>query len=201
VADLFRDYLATPAVPASLRVAATEALANSTPDAVPFLAGLAGADAEAEVRAAAAWAISIHQSVTDLAPALTLLAERETDEDVRRRLYEALLPQQDIAGDRLLPLVLAEDDIAARVAGFNALGTAARQQPASAAAATFDSTVVPELMRIATNPNSLNIQMRAVFALRRAQTPAAQAALTTISQQAPPQVAAAARHGLPATNG
>jgi len=45
--------------------------------------------------------------------------------------------------------------------------------------------------------NSMNIQMRAVFALRRAQTAAAQNALAAIaSSSAPPQIATAARNGL-----
>jgi HEAT repeat protein len=124
------------------------------------------------------------------------LAERETDADVRRRLYEALLPQAGIPAERLLPIVEAENDIAARVAGFNAIGRVTHQQPASAVATAFDEKIVPALVQIATAPNSLNIQMRAVFALRRAQTTAAQAALATIANSAPPQVATAARHGL-----
>jgi hypothetical protein len=60
----------------------------------------------------------------------------------------------------------------------------------------FDRKIVPELLKIATEPNTVNIQMRAVFALRRAQTPAAQSALVTISQSAPAPVASAAQNGL-----
>jgi len=92
--------------------------------------------------------------------------------------------------------VMAEQDVAARVAGFNALGCAVQQQPASASAGVFDREIVPELLKIATEPNSLNIQMRAVFALRRAQTPEAQGALWKISQSAPAPVASAAQNGL-----
>ena len=51
---------------------AVEALANSSADAVPFLMGLAGADADEDVRAAAAWALSTHDTVTDLGPALAV---------------------------------------------------------------------------------------------------------------------------------
>jgi HEAT repeat protein len=148
------------------------------------------------VRAAAAWAISAHSTVRDIGPALAGLAERETDADVRRRLYEALLSQAGIPAERLLPIVQAENDLAARVAGFNAIGGAANQQLSSAIATAFDEKIVPELVQIATTPNSLNIQMRAVFALRRARTTAAQAALASIASSAPPQVATAARNGL-----
>jgi HEAT repeat protein len=196
VAELFRQYLEAPETPAEMRIAAVEALAHSSPDATPYLFGLAGEDTDADVRASAAWAISIHNSVASFGPGLTDLIERETDEDVRRRLYEALLPQSGIPGERLLPKVRAEEDIEARVAGFNALGRAVRQQPASTVAVAFDTEIVPELVRIATGPNSVNVQMRAVFALRRAQTPAAQSALAEIATKARPQIATAARNGL-----
>ena len=196
VAGTFEKYLAAPEMPRELRVAAVEALASSSVEAVPFLAGIARNDLDAEVRAAAAWSISTHEAVEDLAPTLADLAEREPVPDVRRRLYEALVPQTAIPGVRLLPLVQAEHDIAARVAGFNAVGRVAQQEPSSPVAATFDKDIVPELQQIATAPNSLNIQMRAVFALRRAQTAAAQTALATIAGRAVPQVATAARNGL-----
>jgi HEAT repeat protein len=111
-------------------------------------------------------------------------------------LYEALLPQDGIPSEHLLSTVQAENDIAARVAGFNALGRVAHQQPASAVAAAFDQEIVPELLQIATAPNSLNIQMRAVFALRRARSAAAAAALAEIANTARPQIATAARNGL-----
>jgi hypothetical protein len=67
-------------------------------------------------------------------------------------------------------------------------------------ASAFDKEIVPELLQIATAPNSLNIQMRAVFALRRAQTASAQAALAAIAESARPQVATAARNGLRTAN-
>jgi HEAT repeat protein len=196
VADLFGDYLTAPETPSEMRVVAVEALAYSTKDAVPFLVGFAERDADADVRSSSAWAISLQAQVKNLAPTLADLVQREEDPDVRRRLYEALLPQSDIPATPLLPKVLAEEDIAARVAGFNVLGRAAAQAPASEIAASFDQVIVPELMTIATSPNSLNIQMRAVFALRQAQTPAAQQALAVIASTAPPQIATVARHGL-----
>lgn len=200
VKDTFAEYLTAPETPVEMRVIAAEALAHSNAKAVPFLIDLAKSDVDAEVRASAAWAISAHDSVRDFGPALAELAEKELEVDVRRRLYEAMLPQSAIPAERLLPLVQAEKDISARVAGFNALGRAAAQQPTSRIATTFDQEMVPELMKIATSPNSLNIQMRAVFALRRAQTTAAKAALTEIAKSAQPQVAKAAQNGLRATN-
>jgi HEAT repeat protein len=196
VSASFEQFLSAPANPKQLRVAAIEALAGSSPDAVPFLLGFAGNDNDADVRSGAAWAISVHESVKDLAPTLADLVEREPAADVRRRLYEALLAQDAIPAERLLPTVLAEEDIAARVAGFNAAARAVAQQPGSPTADIFDQQIVPELQQIATTPNSLNIQMRAVFALRLAQTSAAQAALAQIAEIAQPNVATAARNGL-----
>jgi HEAT repeat protein len=196
VASTFEEFLAAPKTLPALRVAAIEALAESSPEAVPFLKELAGRDADSAVRASAAWAISAHDSVKDLGPELASMAEQEPAADVRRRLYEALLVQTDVPAERLLPTVRMEQDIAARVAGFNAVGYGASQQPASVLALTFDEEIVPELLRIATAPNSLNIQMRAVFALRRVQTNPAQAALAVIANSARPEVATAARHGL-----
>jgi len=196
VGTTFEQFLSAPETPPAMRVSAVEALANSSTDALPLLLDVTQRDGSADVRAAAAWSISAHDTVNHLGPALAELAEREPASDVRRRLYEALLPQSEIPAERLLPLVSAEQDIAARVAGFNVIGLAIRQQPASAIAEQFHREMVPELMRIATGENNLNIQMRAVFALRRAQTAEAQAALAVIASKARPQVATAARNGL-----
>ena len=196
VADCFQIYLATPGTPPELRTTAAEALANSSDDAVPFLMSLAANDSDADLRASAAWAISVHDSVHELGSGLAGMVAQEPEAEVRRRLYEALVPQDAIPAEKLLPLILAEEDIATRVAGFNALGCAVRQEPSLPVADRFDREIVPELLKIATEPNSVNIQMRAVFALRRAQTLASQGALMTISKNAAATVASAARNGL-----
>ena len=197
VEGTFKQFLSAPGVPAEKRVVAVEALAYSSVGAVPFLLGFAENDADADVRASAAWAISTHGRYRDIAPMLTDMVEAEPDEDVRRRLYEALLPQSGIPAERLLPSVLDEEDIAARVAGFNALANAASQISSETFTATFDQQIVPELLQIAMADNSVNIRMRAVFALRRAQTDASQAALAEIAKHCSnSQIAEAARHGL-----
>jgi HEAT repeat protein len=197
IADIFEQYLVAPDSPQTMRVAAVEALANSSTEAVPFLLQVTGNDRNPDVRASSAWAISAHDTINDLGPALAELAEREPAADVRRRLYEALVGQSAIPADRLLNLVRNEQDLAARIAGFNALGRVAYQQPGSDVAMAFDQEAVPELLKVAISPNSLNLQMRAVFALRRAQTESAREALKLISNSANPQIATAARNGLP----
>jgi HEAT repeat protein len=199
VAGTFEKVLSAPETPEPMRVTAVEALAYSSKEAVPFLLGVAADDRDPDVRASAAWALSLHGHQNQLGPELFFMAEREEDPDVRRRLYEAMLPQSGILPERLLEKVLAEDDIAARVAGFNALGTAAGRRTSEAVAMAFDQQIVPELLQIATSDNSLNLRMRAVFALRRTQTVSAQAALAEIANTSTPQIAEAARHGLWAT--
>jgi HEAT repeat protein len=196
VANMFEQYVAAPETPSAMRVVAVEALAQSSAEAVPFLLRLADGDSDSEVRASAAWAMSAHHQVENLGPALADLAQKEPAAEVRRRLYEALLPQAGIPSERLLPLVQAEKDVAARVAGFNVVGHLANREPESALALAFDRDIVPELLQIATAPNSVNIQMRAVFALRRAQTGRARAALAEIASGTRPQIALAARNGL-----
>jgi len=196
VAETFEHYIAASGTPPELRVTAVEALAHSSAEAVPFLVQLARSNHDPAVRSSAAWAISAHEPAKDVAPVLADLAAREPEVDVRRRLYEALTPQLDVPAERLLPLVQAERDVTARVAGFNALGSAAQRAPSSPLARAFDAQIVPELVQIATGPNSVNVQMRAVFALRRAQTASAQAALAVIAESAGPQIATAARRGL-----
>ncbi|MEK7952953.1 HEAT repeat domain-containing protein [Luteolibacter soli] len=200
VAPVFRSYLSSPTASGELRIVAVEALAKSSADAVPFLLEVARADTDPEVRASAAWAISTHQTAERFGNRLTEMAEDEAEVEVRRRLYEAMVNQSDTSAGRIFPLVLAEEDTAARIAGLNALGASVHQDPSSSAALDFDERLVPELQRLATSPNSLNLQIRAVFALRRAGTPAAREALARIESDAPPQVASAARNGLRAAS-
>lgn len=196
VAPVFRNFLSSPTATGELRVAAVEALSKSSADAVPFLLDVAGTDADPEVRASAAWAVSTHPTAKQFGSHLNAMVESEADADVRRRLYEALINQSDTSPGRIMPLVLAEENTATRIAGLNALGESLRHDPSAAAAREFDATLVPELQRLATSPNSSNLQMRAVFALRRAATPAARQALAEISRSADPAIATAARNGL-----
>ena len=202
IAETLGEFFSAPDLPAEMRVAAAEALANSSQEAVPFLLALARDDGDANVRAAAAWAVSMHPESNDLGPSLAAMVSSETEADVRRRIYEALLPKQEIPGGTLLPAVLAEQDTAARIAGFNALSRAVAQGPSSATAATFNEQIVPELQRFAASPDAtLNLRLRAIFALRRAsQTPAAQDALTILANDSIPQISQAARQGLRTTN-
>jgi len=63
-------------------------------------------------------------------------------------------------------------------------------------AGQFDKVAVPELQSMAESRNPVNLRMRAVFALRRAGTPGARAALDGISHSTDDSIAQAARNGL-----
>lgn len=197
IEETWREFMGAPDTPAALRSAAVEALANSSLEAAPFLLEMAQSDRDTDVREMAAWAISSHGPDGVLGTQLAELARSEPEADVRRRLYEAMLSRAENPAETLLPVIQSETDIAARVAGFNAAGDAIRRNPSSTLKGVFDAQMVPELTQIALAPGSLNIRMRAVFALRRANIPAAVAALTQISTTETRQIAEAAMHGLP----
>ena len=200
ISPVFSSYLAAPSTTPEIRVVAVEALAYSSDDAIDFLLETAAGDLDPEVRASAAWGVSAHQTVGHLGGPLADMAVSEPVPDVRRRLYEAMLCQVEVPAASVLPAVMAEEDAAARIAGFNVLGNLARQQPSSEARATFDRQVATELRQLATGENSLNLQMRAVFALRRAGTPAAMQALAAIAEEGNERISTAARNGLRASN-
>jgi hypothetical protein len=159
---------------------------------------LAGADPSEDIRAAAAWTVGTHGRTEGAGRQLADLARTEPDTMVRRRLFEAMIPQAGVPAAQVLAQALAEPDVPARVAGYNAAGAAIAGSPGPGAD-DFDSSAVPDLTSIALQPNSLNIRMRAVFALRRAATAGSRAALETIAAaEVPHEVSAAARSGLPA---
>lgn len=199
IEEMWTEYLDASDTPASLRSAAVEALANSSQEAAPFLLRMARSDHDPEIREVAAWALSAHGMNGELGADLADLVHSEPEADVRRRIYEALPAQTDNPAASLLAVIQAEGDIAARVAGFNAIGDVVRRSTPGAIAGLFDAQIVPELTQIALSTESLNIRMRAVFALRRAGTPVAIRALGQISSTETPPIAQAALNGLPTT--
>jgi len=87
--QFFSDYLASPGLTSESKVAALEALGNSTGDVAALVLKYA-VDPDQEVRAAAAWALSATESHTDLAPQLLDLLKAEASPEVRAKLYDAL---------------------------------------------------------------------------------------------------------------
>jgi HEAT repeat protein len=191
------QVLDDPNSPSSVRVAAVDALAGSSPEALPFLKLKAESDLDPRVREMAAWAISALPAEDGaMGPDLARMATAEPEVDVRRRLYEAMPTQAVNPVESLLPQIKNESDLAARVAGYNAVGDAVRRGTSGTLSGQFDTQMIPELTQIAVSGESVNIRMRAVFAIRRAGTPAAQAALQAITQTPNEKIAQAARHGL-----
>lgn len=197
VEALWKDFFLQKAEPSALRAAGAEALAHSTAEAVPLLTELAASDSDPEVREMAAWALSAQPAGGSLGPRLAELVRAEPEPDVRRRFYEAMLVQEQNPAGSLLPSIRNEDDPALLVAALNAVGDQVGRGETASLQQAFETEWIPELISIAESNWSLNLRMRAVFALRRASTAGALQALDHLSRNTTPEIAAAARNGLP----
>jgi HEAT repeat protein len=192
----FRDYLETPGLSAEAKVAAVEALANSSGDAAPFLLNLAG-DPDPEVRAAAAWSLLGAGEDTDLSESLISLLQKEPDATVRSRLYQALGNQETLEASAVLPLVQKETAPGARLEGLALLATACHSAPSEDGLAYFNQTAVPELKQTALSDQSPQNRLSSVTTLIQGGTPESMAALTEISHlSADPRVIEAAQTAL-----
>ncbi|HXZ25114.1 MAG TPA: HEAT repeat domain-containing protein, partial [Nitrospiria bacterium] len=148
----------------------------------PFLLTYLG-DQDADVRAAAAWALSMSDSTNDIGPQLTDALKQETDPVVRTRMYQALGAQPGADPEIILPLVHNESDPTARLAGLTYLAGAVRSSSAPDVTDFFNQTAIPELTHVALQSNSSQNRLGAVIALERAGTTAATSALQQIAQQ------------------
>jgi len=189
-ADLFRQTLADPSLSAEFKAEATESLIKAGKGSLAFLNDLAADHADPKIRASAAWAAGAHPNTGNLGGQLAPLLQSEANDEVRRRLYEAMMRQTDIPAASLLNQALAETGTATRVAAANMLAMALQQSDAdSALQRSYDARVVPQLLDTALSDASLNLRYRAVFALARAGTGTAVGALQTIERQGDPQIA------------
>lgn len=191
---IFRSALNTAELPLDVRVNAVEALSDCPAGAAAFVVEIAASAKEWEIRSGAAWGISKLDSVPGGSGTLLRMAEKERDDVVRRRLYEAMQVHSDVPPERVFDMAAMETDISARVAGFNTAGLLARNNPEIAA--RFDATVVDEMARVALSEASENLRIRAVFALRRARTSSALEALRRIGNSTTGNVAKAALNGI-----
>lgn len=181
----------------AMRSAGAEALSGAGPGAIPLLGGLLAGDPSPEVREMSAWAISAQDPGGRMAGELRDLVAAEPEADVRRRIYEAMLVQETpIEAAAASAAIERETDPDARVAAINAVADSVGRGGDAALAVDFDRDTVPELVRTAESGASPNLRMRAVFALRRASTPAALDALRKLSGNPTPVIATAALNGL-----
>ena len=179
--DFFQRYLASRETEIDLRVAALEALGESAGAAAPFLVKYIQSE-EAEIRAAAAWAIANLETPGDVAGTLVARLRGESDPEVRVRLYQALQNQErfDVG---VTSLIATEQDLAARLAGYQLLAREVARARDSALAVQFDELAVPRLAELAVTGLNMNQRLNAVIALRQANTPAAIHALAGIRGQ------------------
>jgi len=183
--SFFAEFLRSPEVAPDLRVQATEALAQAKGDPSAFLLGLAQ-DPDADVRVAAAWALSATETSGTAGPQVLDLLKNETDPAVRLRLYQALGNQTSFDPIAALNLVQGETDPSARIAGLDLLAKSLRDNPSPAVQAFFDQTAAPELKNDALSAHSFDDRQAAIIALTRARTPASQAALQELASQLAP---------------
>lgn len=196
-AEAFRNLLADPARDGRFKAEATEALARSDQDALPYLLETAGSATDPDIRASAAWAAGANAHTGRIGPELGRLLQSEPDAEVRRRLYESLMLQQNPGGPAVLEPAFGEIEPATRIAGANALATAIRRnQVDSATIDRFHAEQLPELLATALGDEPRNLRYRAVFALVRAGTAEASSALGTIAAQGEHEIAALAARGL-----
>jgi HEAT repeat protein len=189
----FKQYLQTPGISSELRVSAVEALAQAQGDPTAFLLSMA-TDTDPDVRASAAWAMSATEATGNAGAQLLDLLSKETDPDVRLRLYQALRNQESFDTGAAMSLVERETDPSARVAGMDLLAQAVRDTPTPQLQSFFAQTAVPELKQIALGGQSYDDRQAAIIALTRARTPAALAALGELAQaQASPPPASRPR--------
>jgi HEAT repeat protein len=144
-------------------------------------------DANPELRAAAAWALSATETHQDLTPQLIALLKQEADPEVRVRLYEALGAQDKMDKPAVLALARAETNPAARQAGFGLLADACRADPTPDLVTFFDTTAVPELKATALSDKDRQSRLSAVLTLRRARTELSANALQEIASKSDDQ--------------
>ena len=179
--DFFQRYLESSETEIDLRVAALEALGESAGAAAPFLVKYLQSE-QAEIRAAAAWAIANLETPGDVAGTLIARLRSESESEVRVRLYQALQNQErfDVG---VTSVIAAEQDPAARLAGYQVLAREVAGGRDSALAVQFDQIVVPRLAELAISGASMNERLNAVVALKQANTPETIRALAGISAQ------------------
>jgi len=189
----FRAFLGRSDLSADLRVAALEALAEAPGDPSALLMQHLQND-NSDVRAAAAWALSMLDTPPNLASQLLKQLEREQNVEVRTRMYQALENDTSVDWKTLLATVRDDASTSSRLAGLKLLAAQVSRQNSHAFAVEFDLTAVPQLENAALTGRDVQNRMLAVIALKQARTPGAEHALNKIANQSTePKIASAAK--------
>jgi hypothetical protein len=150
-------------------------------------------DQDPDVRSAALWALYNADTEVAMGSQLVDLLRKESVPEVRRRIYDLLGTGQAADAAAVLEMVRSEKDPVARISAFNWAGGETHAGVVEAQV-FFDGTAVPLLTSLALSPEVAEGKLASVMALRRAQTPTAQAALEQIAKQSPdPRIVEAAR--------
>lgn len=172
--EIFQNYLDSKSVSAESKISALEALRDAEGDVAPFLLKYL-ADANPDIRAAAAWALStagnnFEGDSVEIGPQVLAILKQEPDARVRARLYEVMAGQNNADAPELLGLIRTESDLSARLAGFTCLAGMLRSPSASDVPAFFNQTAVPELKNLALQAGDRENRFLSVIALSRAKT-------------------------------
>ena len=182
--SFFHQLMTDDSIPSDIKKSGVEALADSSEDAIPFLIETAKSYDDPEIRESAAWTLGNANGTGEFADDLTVMLQQEPIPDVRRRLYESLINQNKIQGDIILNLAEQEQNIATKIAAANAAAAYLKQQNAKLDDINkFDKDLVPILKNKAIGQGSVNLQLRSIFALKRAGTSESLKALEEISKE------------------
>jgi HEAT repeat protein len=201
VAPFFRRALEDPDFPPELKVAALEALGESTPAAAALLLDYAHRGPTPQLRAAAIHGAAAVDEAKGIRPALARLLDSERRPEVRAELYSALASDgsETYRGARpshLVQRILAEDDDRARLEGFRLVASMLREHPDPRLSQPFDESMVPWLREQALEGRERYTRAIAIYSLRLARTRAAVAALRELADSDRPDTARAAEDAL-----
>jgi HEAT repeat protein len=197
-AGFFTDFLASADASVSSKAAAVEALSDGGAEASLFLLQCLE-DSSAEIRAAAAWALSSGEQ-GNLGAQLAALLASENNPTVRTRLYQALENQSGADPLSVLPGIQTETDTLVRLAALDFLAGQIRRSATPEIIDYFEGTALRELWSQALTSKNLQVQLGSVIALGRAGTLTASGALQDVVQKSgEPKVVQAAQAALVST--
>jgi HEAT repeat protein len=177
--EFLQNYLSSPAISSELKATAIESLSQAQGDPSPVLLASLH-DANAQVRAAAAWALSDTLNIGNAGAELAGALQTETDPEVRRRLYQALGNQEAYDLGTIEAAIQKETDLSARLAGWNLLALTLQTRAPEGLAAYFDQYCLSDLKALVLNAPTPEARQRAIACLKLANTPAAQAILSAV---------------------
>lgn len=175
-AEFFGQVMAESSDP-DLRRAVVEAASQASGDSAPFLLNCLN-DADSEVRAEAAWGLSLHPD-GNLASELLGRLDGEENTEVRSRLYAALSEQTGVDAVAVSEMAVQEKDDETRVSACLAACAHFDDVPESKQGAVED-VLLRELKQLVIGDGALNIRLEAVMGIRQLGTERAKKTLIEV---------------------